>query len=124
MQELQFGSKSRHIWPVWLSYGKMSELRRKVLKCILAGDCPMDVAKRFDVARSTVFKIKKAYEETENVKVHPPPPPTPRPDGPRSVRTMTAEVCMLIGTQPSTSFILSACQRANDVAVIISNQHI
>jgi hypothetical protein len=42
----------------------MSELRQKIVTRILAGDRPVDIAKNFGIARSTVYNAKKLYDES------------------------------------------------------------
>ncbi len=70
----------------------MSDLRQKVLKSVRAGDCPTDIAKCSGLARSTVCKVKKAYEETGNIKVA------------RARQTEVSEDRCQDRTQPSTLF--------------------
>ena len=42
----------------------MSELRKKIVARIEAGDKPMNIAKSFGVARSTVYNVYKLYKDT------------------------------------------------------------
>ena len=57
------------------------DLREKVLKALQTGQIAKDVAVRFDVGISWVYKIRKRYKETGSYKA------LPRPGAPRKLTT-------------------------------------
>ncbi|QQP52528.1 Uncharacterized protein FKW44_004706 [Caligus rogercresseyi] len=42
----------------------MEKIREKVIARIHAGDKPMDISRNFGIARSTIYSIKKLYDES------------------------------------------------------------
>lgn len=86
----------------------MTDLRKKILVRILAGDRPCDIARRFEVHRNTVTNVKKLYDETGSVEAR------PRTGGPRTVRTKEKleEIRAAIEDNPSTS-VRSLSRRFN-----------
>ena len=78
---------------------KMSELREKIYARILAGNRPQDIDRNFGVARSTVYNVKKLYDETGSF--------AKRQNGsrPRSTRTeeLVEEVRGQIEQNPQTT---------------------
>ena len=57
------------------------DLREKVLKALQMGQMVKEVARRFDVGISWVYKIRKRYKETGSYKA------LPRPGAPRKLTT-------------------------------------
>ncbi len=88
---------------------KVKDLWKRIYMRIEAGDWPAHIAKQFGMHRSTIYSVKKLYEETGNFSQR------PSSGRPRSVRTkaMIAAVKAKIDKNPHQNI----CKMARDMNV-------